>query len=190
MKLFYICTAIVLFIGCAQTPIVQKKEDIDVFEDVLRQLEKETQKQSQIYFKQLKDSLKKLDQECVKLRAFRSRLDRSIQKFKKDEATFLLALNDEQLGLYAVWYETLSKNKTSPMLVFAQRLLDSLAEDRKPQFKELYASYRETSQLAQSFNQKSKDFETKKSHYLNSLKRQFPKNYPAIEKQVNQLLVY
>jgi hypothetical protein len=168
MKFFFVCTAFILFIGCTQTPPAQKDKNIDVFEDVLRQLEKETQKQSQVYFKQLKASLENLDKECDGMRAFRSRLDGSIQKFKKEETAFLLALNEEQLGLYAVWYETLSKNNTSPMLVFAQRLLESLDENKKPQFRQLYASYRKTSQIAQSFNQKSKEFEKKKSYYLNS----------------------
>jgi hypothetical protein len=190
MKFFFVCTAFILFIGCTQTPTAQKDKNIDVFEDVLRQLEKATQKQSQIYFKQLKANLENLDKGCNELRAFRSRLDGRIQKFKKEEAAFLLVLNDEQLGLYAVWYETLSKNNTSPMLVFAQRLLESLDENKKPQFRQLYASYRETSQLAQSFNQKSKEFEKKKSYYLNPLKRQFPKNYANIETRVNQLLAY
>jgi uncharacterized protein YPO0396 len=190
MKFFFVCTAFILFIGCTQTPTAQKDKNIDVFEDVLRQLEKETQKQSRVYFKQLKANLENLDKECDEMRAFRSRLDGSIQKFKKEEAAFLLVLNDEQLGLYAVWYETLSKNNTSPMLVFAQRLLESLDENKKPQFRKLYASYREISQLAQSFNQKSKGFEKKKSYYLNSLKRQFPKNYANIETRVNQLLAY
>jgi hypothetical protein len=190
MKFFFVCTAFILFIGCAQTPTAQKDKNIDGFEDILRQLEKETQKQSQVYFKQLKAKLETLDKECDELRAFRSRLDGSVQKFKKEEAAFLPVLNDEQLGLYAVWYETLTKNNTSPMLVFAQRLLDSLDENKKPQFKRLYASYRETSQLAQSFSQKSIEFEKKKSYYLTSLKRQFPKNYAKIETGVNQLLAY
>ena len=190
MKFFFVCTAFILFLGCTQTPTARKDENIDVFEDVLRQLEKETQKQSRIYFKQLKASLESLDKECNALRAFRSRLDGSIQKFKKEEAAFLLVLNDEQLGLYAVWYETLSKKNTSPMLVFAQRLLESLDGNKKPQFQKLFASYRETSQLAQSFSQKSLEFEKKKSIYLTSLKRQFPKNYPSIETSINQLLAY
>jgi hypothetical protein len=190
MKFFFVCTAFILFIGCTQTPTAQKDKNSDVFEDVLLQLEKETQKQSQLYFKQLKASLASLDKECNKLRAFRSRLDGSIQKFKKEEAAFLLVLTDEQLGLYAVWYETLSKNNTSPMLVFYQRLLEALDENKKPQFQILYASYREISQLARSFNQKSKEFEKKKSFYLNSLKRQFPKNYANIETGINQLLAY
>ena len=188
MKLLLICTALILWTGCSQTSISDK--DVDVYDGVLRQLEIETQKQAQVYFKQLKGTLENLDEECNKLRDFRSRLDGSIKQFKKDEASFLLTLDDEQLGLYAVWYETLSKNNTSPMLVFAQRLLDSLDDNRKSEFRQLYASYRETSQLAQSFNKKSKDFETKKAYYLNSLKRQFPKNYPTIEKQINQLLAY
>ncbi len=190
MKFFFVCTAFILFIGCTQTPTAQKDKNIDVFEDVLRQLEKETQKQSQVYFKRLKARLEILDKECNELRAFRSRLDGSVQKFKREEAAFLLVLNDEQLGLYAVWYETLTKNNTSPMLVFAQRLLESLDENKKPQFKQLYASYRETSQIAQSFSQKSIEFEKKKSYYLTSLKRQFPKNYPKIETRVNQILAY
>ncbi len=153
MKFFFVFTACILLTGCTHTLTARKDENIDVFEDVLQQLEKETQRQSQVYFKQL-------------------------------------ALNDEQLGLYAVWYETLTKNNTSPMLVFAQRLLDSLGENAKVQFRQLYALYRKTSQLAQSFNQKSKEFEKKKSYYLNSLKRQFPKNYANIETRVNQLLAY
>jgi hypothetical protein len=190
MKFFFVCTAFILFIGCTQTPTAQKDEDIDVFEDVLQQLEKETQKQSQAYFKQLKASLENLEKECNEMRAFRSRLDGSIQKFKKEETAFLLAIDDEQLGLYAVWYEALSKNNTAPMLVFAQRLLDSLDENKKPLFRQLYASYRETSKLAQSFNKKSKEFEKKKSYYLNSLKRQFPKNFAKIETGVNQILAY
>jgi len=190
MKFFFVFTAFILLTGCTHTLTARKDENIDVFEDVLQQLEKETQRQSQVYFKQLKASLKTLDKECNELRAFKGRLDSSIQKFKKNEATFLLALNDEQLGLYAVWYETLTKNNTSPMLVFAQRLLDSLGENAKVQFRQLYALYRKTSQLAQSFNQKSKEFEKKKSYYLNSLKRQFPKNYANIETRVNQLLAY
>ena len=190
MKFFFVCTAFILFIGCAQTPTAQKDKNIDVFEDVVRQLEKETQKQSRLYFKQLKAGLENLDDECNELQAFRRRLEGSVQKFQKEEAAFLLVLNDEQLGLYAVWYETLSKNNTSPMLVFAQRLLESLDENKKPQFKQLYASYRNTSKLAQSFSQKSIEFEKKKSYYLTTLKRQFPKNYAKIETRVNQLFAY
>ena len=57
MKFFFVCTAFILFIGCTQTPTAQKDKNIDVFEDVLRQLEKETQKQSQVYFKRLKERL-------------------------------------------------------------------------------------------------------------------------------------
>jgi uncharacterized protein YPO0396 len=92
MKFFFVCTAFILFIGCTQTPTAQKDKNIDVFEDVLRQLEKETQKQSQVYFKQLKASLENLDKECDGMRAFRNRLDGRIQKFKKEETAFLLNL--------------------------------------------------------------------------------------------------
>ena len=190
MKLFFVYAVFILFIGCSQTPTAEKNKEIDVFDDVLRRLEKETQRQSQVYFEQLKAGLENLDKECNELRAFRSRLDGSVQKFKKEEAAFLLALNDEQLGLYAVWYETLSKKDTSPMLLFAQRLLESLDENKKPQFQKLYALYRETALLAQSFSQNSLEFEKKKSYYLNSLKRQFPKNYANIETRINQLLAY
>ena len=190
MRLFFVCTAFILYMGCTQTPTAQKDKSIDVYEDVLKQLERETQKQSQLYFKQLKASLNSLGKECNELRGFRSRLDGRVQNFKKEEAAFLLALNDEQLGLYAVWYETLSKNNTSPMMVFAQRLLESLDEKKKPQFQKLYASYRDTTQLAQSFSQKSLEFEKKKSYYLNSLKRQFPENYANLEARINQFLEY
>ena len=190
MRLFFVCTAFILYMGCTQTPTAQKDKSVDVYEDVLKQLERETQKQSQLYFKQLKTSLNSLGKECNELRGFRSRLDGRVQNFKKEEAAFLLALNDEQLGLYAVWYETLSKNNTSPMMVFAQRLLESLDEKKKPQFQKLYASYRDTTQLAQSFSQKSLEFEKKKSYYLNSLKRQFPENYANLEARINQFLEY
>jgi hypothetical protein len=188
MKSFLFCLTLILFMGCAQKQPIQKEKSFEDLKNVLRQSEKEIQRQHQEYFEKLISALEDLEKECARLRTFRNQLNDSIQRFKIAQDSFLSGLNREQFGLYSEWYGSLSKNNFSQAALFAKKLVESLDENKKIQFRDLYAIFRETSGLAQGFHKKSREFEKKKSYYLNLLRLKYPENYAKIEGMVNQLL--
>ncbi|UCH20011.1 MAG: hypothetical protein JSU83_15775 [Deltaproteobacteria bacterium] len=190
MKSLFVCLTLLLFMGCAQTQPIQKDKSLEDLKNVLRQSEKEIQRQHQEYFEKLIKALEDLEKECTDLRVLKNQLNDRIQRFKTAQDSFLSGLNQEQFGLYSEWYGYLSKNNFSQAVLFAKKLVESLDENKQIQFRNLYAIFRETSGLARDFHKKSKEFEKKKFYYLNLLRKKYQKNYATLEGMVNQVLTY
>jgi hypothetical protein len=135
--------------------------------DEIQEVRDESDRRIEQQFEAFENAMVNLRKECSVLKEDKTFLNDNWQKYKQDEADFLIQLNERQLEFYSGWYDSLKGDNQPKMLLYTKKLANSLDETQKALLRNLYMKRLEHNKWVSDFQKRSNDFENKKNVLLN-----------------------
>ena len=178
----------ILFCSSPPPPTDQYQRSLDESDRILEQHEKQNKKTIELFDK----TLTNLRKESSDLKKYKKFLANNWQKYKQDEAGFLIQLNQLQLEFYSEWFDSLQEDNQPKQMLCTKKLTNSLNVKQNAQLSNPYIKWLEHISWVTDFQKKNNEFQNKKNDLLQFLKLTLddPNMYEIMKLSIENELSY